>query len=191
MPDDSVSVAFELKALELNTAVEELNSEGAKHFRLSNYEEAARLTEQGKALREFCSRVATLSKEWTDNFKEHSSDVTATTSATQAARQILSASKSAKTGLMVRFSDGVVICETSASMTLVRAIEKIGFERVSALGIQVNKENIVSRTRSLTYQDVNVPPYYIKTHSSTEQKKKNLERISQELKLGLYVSIVE
>ena len=191
MPVDSVTVAFELMTLELDTAVEDLNSEGAKQFRASNYDEAARLTERGKALREFYRKVVALSDEWTENFAEPSDNVLATPEATHAARQILSASKSAKTGLMVRFPDGAVICEPKAAMTLAKVIERIGFEKVRALGIQVNKENIVSLTPSPTYNEVHLPPYYVKTHSSTDQKKKNLERIAGELSLALHVSIIE
>lgn len=187
---DSVAVAFELMALELNAAVEDLNSAGARLFQGSEYDEAKRLTEKGKALKEFCDRVTVLSKEWSERFATppEGSDDADDDDAT--ARTILSASKSPKTGLLVRFPDGTIVAEPKAATTLVKAIKKIGFERVAALEVLVNKENIVSLQPSRRYHDTYVAPYYVKTHSSTEQKKKTLERISDELGLGLLVSIL-
>ena len=187
---DSVTVAFELIALELNVEVEDLNSEGAQLFRDSNYEAAKSLTEKGKALRDFCNRVSQLSEEWTESFAAETLTPAGIEREHEAARKILSASKGAKTGLMVRFKDGSVICEPKAAMTLANAIQRIGFEKVEALGILVNKENIVSRNPSPKYQDTFVAPYYVKTHSNTEQKKKNLDRISEELGLGLTVTVI-
>ncbi len=65
---NSVCVAFELMTIELDTAVEDLNSQGARLFRQSDYKEARRLTDQGTSLREFCDRVNALAREWTERF---------------------------------------------------------------------------------------------------------------------------
>lgn len=188
---DSVSIAFELMALELNTAIENLNSEGARNFKSSNYEEARRLTERGLALNDFCGRVECLAAEWVKTYAGQPDASSDAAEATETARKILSASKAPKSGLLVRFHDGTVICEPKAADTLVKVIEKIGFDRVEALGLVVNHENIVSRQKSPKYQDTYVPPFYVKTHSSTDQKKKNLERISEQLGLGLQVIIID
>lgn len=186
---DSVATAFELMEIELITAVENLNSEGARLFRSSDYDAAKRLTEKGEALQDFCARVAALSKEWSQNYAEQPGLRVSVVDEVETTRRILSASKSAKTGLVVRFPDGTVICEPKAAETLAQAIKKIGFEKVEALNVQVNRENIVSRQKSLKYNDTLLESFYVKTHSSTDQKKKNLERISKELGLKLVVSI--
>lgn len=187
---DSVGTAFELISVELDTAVENLNTEGAGKFRASNYVEAKRLTDKGIALQDFCRRVKSLAVEWADHFAEEMDETVEVVDEAETARRILSASKGPKTELVVQFPDGSTIFETKAAETLAKAIEKIGFSRVEALGIRVNKENIVSRQKSLQYQDVHIPPFYIKTHSNTEAKKRYLDRISEDLGLGLTIVIV-
>ena len=71
------------------------------------------------------------------------------------------------------------------------AVQRIGFEKVRALGIEVNKENIVSLTPSTKYDEIHLDRYFVKTHSNTSRKQKDLERISEELSLALEVNIVE
>lgn len=187
---DSVSVAFELMRLELQAEVEDLNSAGAQKFRASDYASAEELVRKGKALQAFLLKVATLEDEWTSNFAENGSMVDRDEGAVEAARKILSGTKSSKTALLVRYPNGDVVAERKAADTLVAVIRRVGFERVAQLGIPVNGENIVSRTRSNRYNEVPMPPYYIKTHSSTAQKKRNIEQISEELGLGLTVEII-
>ena len=123
---DSVGTAFELMALELNTAVEDLNTEGAQLFRNSDYEAAKRLTDKGAALRDFCARVMALSKEWSERYAEQSDSPESVVDEEETVRRILSASKGSKTGLLVRFPDGTVVCEQKAADTLALAIKKIG-----------------------------------------------------------------
>lgn len=188
---DSVTTAFELMALELSNAVEDLNAEGGRQFKSSHYEEAKRLIDKGVALRDFCNRVSALASEWSMKFAEQNSQIQDVVEVAETARRILSASKASKTGLVARFPDGTVVCEASAADTLAKTIQKIGFLRVEALGIEVNYENIVSLKKSPKYNDVHLPPYYVKTHSNTEQKKKHLERISDELQLNLRVSVLD
>ncbi|NEX46891.1 hypothetical protein [Pseudotabrizicola algicola] len=187
---ESGSIAFELMALELQTAVEELNSEGARLFQASRYPEAKELSDRGAALQGFCAKVRALSEEWGTTFAAEVKAAPASSVALDTTRKILSASKSSKTGLLVRFPDGTVIAEAKAAETLAKAVEKIGFGEVEKLGVLVNGENLVSRKPSQRYSDTKRGAFYIKTHSSTEQKKKNLDRISDALQLGLSVSIV-
>ena len=187
---DSVSIAFELMRIELDTSVENLNLEGARHFRTSNYAAAKSLTQKGAELADFCARVTALANEWTDKYAEQSESSASVVDEEETAKRILSASKGPKTGLLVRFPDGTIICETRAADTLAKTIQKIGFTKVEGLNLQVNRENIVSRQQSHRYSDTYLASFYIKTHSSTEQKKKNIERISQELRLGLVVTIL-
>jgi hypothetical protein len=186
---ESVTIAFELMKLELDATVEDLNTQGAELFRRSNYEEAKRLTDDGRALRDFCEKVDILANEWRERFAEQT-DEEPTEQEQQAARTILSASKGSRTRLLVKFRDGSAIAEKTAALTLVKVIERVGFEKVAALGISVNRENLVSMDRSKKYQDTEVEQYFIKTHSSTDQKKRTLEQISAALNLGLEVTVI-
>ncbi len=184
----SVTVAFELMRLELEAEVENLNALGAGRFRASQYDEAKELSAKGKALQNFLEKVRTLEAEWIQAFAE---DVLVDEAEVEAtARRILSNSKSERTALLVRFPTGEVIAEKKAAETLVAVIRHIGMERVERLGIMVNNENIVSRTPSKNYNETSVPPYFIKTHSSTSQKKRNIEQISEAMSLNLTVDII-
>ena len=147
-------------ALELNTSVEDLNTEGAQLFRNSDYEAAKRLTDKGAALRDFCARVMALSKEWSERYAEQSDSPESVVDEEETVRRILSASKGSKTGLLVRFPDGTVVCEQKAADTLALAIKKIGLEKVAALNVLVNGENIVSRQKSPKYYDTYLSPFY-------------------------------
>lgn len=185
----SVTTAFELMKLELETAVEDLNTQGSELFRESRYEEAKALTDRGKQLRAFCDRVDALASEWIASYSEddHQED---TEQEFQAARTILSASKASRTRLLVTFSDGTTLAEKTAAQTFAKVVERIGCERVANVGVLVNGENIASKEKSKKYSDIEVPPYFIKTHSSTDQKKRNLEQISKALGVNLNVQII-
>lgn len=185
----SVSTAFELMKLELETAVEDLNTQGSELFRESRYDEARILTDRGRALRAFCDRVEILANEWIETFSDDAAEHDVEKEL-QAARTILSASKASRTRLLVTFDDGSTIAEKTAAQTLAKAIERIGFERVANVGVLVNGENIASKEKSKKYSDVEISPYFIKTHSSTDQKKRNLEQISKALGLDLEITII-
>lgn len=185
----SVSTAFELMKLELETAVEDLNSQGSELFRGSRYEEAKALTDRGRQLQAFCDRVETLANEWLETFSEDETEEDAEQEF-QTARTILSASKASRTRLLVTFNDGSTLAEKTAAQTLAKVIERIGCERVASVGVLVNGENIAAKEKSKKYNDIEVPPYFIKTHSSTDQKKRNLEQISKSLGLGLEIAII-
>lgn len=186
---ESVTTAFDLMKLELEAAVEDLNTRGATYFRNSNYKEAKNLTDRGLELRAFCGRVEELAEEWSKFFAEEPSSEPSEIEQ-QTARKILASSKASSTRLLVSFPDGSKIAEKTAAQTLANAIERIGFERIENLGILVNRENIVSRSQSNRYNDVQIGSYFVKTHCSTEQKRKNLEQISKLLNLNLEVTII-
>jgi hypothetical protein len=179
---DSVGIAFELMRFELEAEVESLNSDGAKHFRESQYDLADALTKKGKALQDF--------SEWEASFAS-GVDEQDEANVTLAARKILSGSKSSKTALLVRFPDGEVISEKTAAGTLVKFIQKVGIESVANLDIVVNSENIVSKSSSKRgYNETSITPFFIKTHSSTAQKKRNIEDIAKALDLSCEIIIV-
>ena len=96
----------------------------------------------------------------------------------------------AKTVLRVTFPDGTVIFDRKAKVTFTEAIRRIGLMRVRSTGIAFCGVPIVSNTLDSKYGDAQVPVdngLYVMTHSSTHDKKKQLDKISQELGLGLLV----
>jgi hypothetical protein len=186
--DDSVSVAFDLMGQELAAAIEDLNGAGAEAFRQSRYAEATELGEKGRALAEFHARVAALAAEWTERFAAQDMVETAPEQVDAVARQITSASKAPKTGLRVRFPDGHEIERKTAALTLAHALQRIGFDKVTRLGLVVNREPLVSRSPSQRYDSVPMGRVFVRT-SSTAAKKRQLEQIARQLGLELEVEI--
>ena len=83
-----------------------------------------------------------------------------------------------------------MVAKEKAVDTLVAVVQHAGLEQVEQLGIMVNGENIVSRTPSKKYSEARLPPYFIKTHSNTAEKKQYIEQISERLNLGLKIEII-
>ena len=99
--------------------------------------------------------------------------------------------KSSKTNLRVTFPDGKVIENRFAYETLYEVVKLAGTEKVRALGIVQCGVPLVSNTLDNFYNQKEIGKgLYLITHSSTVQKRQQLERISEALKLGLKVEIV-
>ncbi len=97
------------------------------------------------------------------------------------------------TVLRVTFPKGPVIAEPSARKTFVNCIEHIGLQRVRGLGLTLCKVPLVSNTQDKKYNISQFPVedgLYVMTHSSTKQKAQILEKISDQLHLGLKVEII-
>ena len=95
-----------------------------------------------------------------------------------------------KTILRVIFPDGTLIEDKKAKITFTKTIQKIGLMRVRNLGIAFCGVPIVSNTIDKKYGNAQVPVeggLYVMTHSSTHDKKKQLDKISKELEIGLLV----
>lgn len=98
-----------------------------------------------------------------------------------------------KTRLRVTMPDGTKIEHRAAKDTFVEVIKKIGVERVRPIGLKFCKVPIVSNTRDEKYGQAQVSVgggWLILTHSSTKDKKKQLDKIAKTLKLNLKVEIV-
>jgi len=99
--------------------------------------------------------------------------------------------KSSKTNLRVTFPDGKVIENRFAYETLYEVVKLAGTEKVRALGIVQCGVPLVSNTLDNFYNQKEISKgLYLITHSSTVQKRQQIERISEALKLGLKVEIV-
>jgi hypothetical protein len=98
-----------------------------------------------------------------------------------------------KTILRVTFPDGKVIQDKKAKITFTETIRRIGFMKVRNIGIAFCGVPIVSNTRDRKYGKAQVPVeggFYVMAHSSTNDKKKQLDKISKELHLGLIVEVI-
>ena len=101
--------------------------------------------------------------------------------------------RAAKTGLRVAFRDGTIIAEPTARKTFVKCIEHIGLQRVRKLGITLCKVPLVSNALDWKYNSAQIPVgngLYVMTHSNTADKARILEKISDQLHLGLKVEII-
>lgn len=99
-----------------------------------------------------------------------------------------------KTLLRVTMPDGQVIQTPKAKQTFVEVIRRIGFMRVRALGISFCHVPLVSTTLDSKYEKAQVPVeggLYIMTHSSTGDKRNQLEKIAQSLNLNIKVEIID
>ncbi len=101
--------------------------------------------------------------------------------------------RAAGTMLRVTFPDGTMIAEPSGTRTFVKCIEHIGLQRVRGLGLTLCKVPLVSNTQDWKYNSAQIPVedgLYVMTHSNTKQKAQILEKISDQLHLGLKVEII-
>lgn len=95
-------------------------------------------------------------------------------------------------GLKVTFPDGTVICERTANDTMILVLQKIGFNKVAASGIQHGGGyGLVSKTMrpteaGRTWQH-KVGSWYIYVNISNQQKKDDIEKLSEMYDLGLVV----
>jgi hypothetical protein len=97
--------------------------------------------------------------------------------------------KSSPKILRVVFPDGTIIEEQKAALTFVKTIEKIGTKNVEQLKIEsiIRSDNQFDVIAQITQ----IGNFYINTHSSTIEKKRYLDLISQQLNLNLKVEISE
>ena len=101
--------------------------------------------------------------------------------------------RSPATGLCVWITPNEFIQEVKASHTMARAIEIAGPKKVAGLAIKHDGDILVTKTKHPKYFGTQQPlsdGYLVNTHSSTETKKKQIEKISDALQLGWKVEII-
>lgn len=99
--------------------------------------------------------------------------------------------KSKRTNILVTFPDGVKIQNRYAFQTLMATIERIGINRAEKLGIKQNGIYLLSRTKDDFYQQHKLGELFLLTQTSTKDKKKVIQKISDRLNLNLKVEIVK
>ena len=101
--------------------------------------------------------------------------------------------RTGRTGLVVTFPDGNVVADMPAKTVFAETIKRIGTMKVRKLGLTLCKVPLVSNTLDKKYSNAQEPVgggFYVMTHSNTKQKAQILEKISDQLHLGLKVEII-
>ena len=89
--------------------------------------------------------------------------------------------------LAVTMPDGERICLKKGSWTLARVIERLGVERVRALGIYSGGTPLVHPRRLRRAPQRKAGRYYIATNTSTATKVEQLQEIANHLKIHLEI----
>lgn len=97
------------------------------------------------------------------------------------------------TRLRITLADGRVIQESQAAETFRKFVMMIGPERVRSLGMTQCKVPLISNTLDKKYKRAQKPVgngWYLMTNSNTQTKKRDIERIAQELHIKIKVDII-
>lgn len=90
--------------------------------------------------------------------------------------------------LKVTFEDGTVVCDASATQTMIETIRKIGIERVASLNMEVCHIPLVSREINPRYEQwtKNIDTgWYLMAQSDTRQKYMQLKSIISQLDINV------
>ncbi|MDR3227723.1 MAG: hypothetical protein LBT56_08655 [Prevotellaceae bacterium] len=98
--------------------------------------------------------------------------------------------KQAPLSMRVIFPDGTIIEEHKASLTFIKTIEKIGVEKIEQLKIKhtVRADEQFDRNK---VQVVKVGSMYVNIYSSTTEKKRILDTVSNRRNLNLQVEVTK
>ena len=99
-----------------------------------------------------------------------------------------------KKRIKVTFADGTELCDANATTTMIQAIEKIGVERVAALGLEVCHIPLVAQEVSQKYASWTKPlsnGWYLMAQSDTKQKYMQLKSIMAQLSTEAIVELGE
>lgn len=171
----------------LSQNIESINRRGADLFKESNYAEAQKKAEQGKALSYLKLKFDDLSKDWMVICKDVFSGSEVRNEEIQSGPR----KRKAAQKLLVNFYDGSQIFESSAAETFSKSIARMGISRVEGLGIKRLNHPLVSVSPPDKYQSNLVDGYYIVTHFSTEDKRRLLLEIGERLGVSIQADLVD
>lgn len=112
---------------EIDSVVSEVNSQGAAFLRNNEYQQARDAIASGEKLAAFRHKLQSLKDEWISGQDEPTRRQVKIEPAA-VAKTIVSAQKSSKTVLVVKFADGTVIYEAKAAETFAKSIKKLGIK---------------------------------------------------------------
>lgn len=192
-----VPEALALVNEEVGKVKKAINDAGAKALKEDRRQIAREALDYADGLDDFIKKIEKLGEEW----KALEASIE---KATPEAREIVRAAGgtrvvvdpvSPKSGLRVTFPDGTVIATPKASTTQARTIERLGPAAVAALGLRMNGEPLLTRTK----KDLKKYPesvetlrggWILSTHSNTQRKADDLKRIADRLGIRLKIEIV-
>ena len=98
-----------------------------------------------------------------------------------------------KTNFRVTFPDGTVVSDSVAARVLAKTIEKFGFEKVAALGLEIGGEPLVSKDRKpfRKYSESVAScagGWFVHTHSSTKRKVACVRKIAAALEIAVKIA---
>lgn len=102
--------------------------------------------------------------------------------------------KSRRKGLVIEYPNGEILQMSKASDTLTEFIRRVGYQKVRALGISIDRMNLVSNTIDNKYeanQHQVASGWFVNTHSNGETKVRQIQRISDALHLGIKVELIK
>ena len=98
--------------------------------------------------------------------------------------------KAAPKLLRVTFPDGKIVYHDKGAETIAEVVEIIGPERIAELNLSVSGQPFVSKERHDRNQTEISEGWLVTTHSNTESKKRQIERLSELFGLNLVVEMV-
>lgn len=100
--------------------------------------------------------------------------------------------RNGRSKLRITFTDGITYCDTSATRTMMQAIEHIGIDLVESLDMEVCHIPLISSQIVTKYQEWQKPignGYYLMTQSDTEQKYRQMMSIRSQLHLNFEIEM--
>lgn len=193
-----VPEALGLVTEEVKTVKKAINEAGAKAQREDKRQIAREALDYADGLDNFVAKVEELKREW-QRLEERIAR--ATPEAREIVRsaggtRVITNPPAPKTGLKVTFPDGTVLHDSVAAVTFVKALSKLGPEKVAEIGETLNYEPLVSKKRG----DFKKHPqairalgkgWFASTYCSTSGKAKALRRIAGTLGIQIQVEQVE
>lgn len=187
LTSEEILAAFSTVERILNSKIDIINRQGAELFRSSNYQEALSKAEHGKNLTIILNKVSELHNDWIFLSK----GLEALGERSQSGSKPSGRHRRAPVKLEVRFEDGESIFENSAVETFCKTLVKIGIQRVEALGIQrLNHPLISNSPPEKKYTSHQVGDHYIITHFNTDDKRKLLLYIAEQLGILIEAEII-
>ena len=186
MTGDSVKTTLDLVGEENAAVVAQLNHEGSEAFRKSRYQDAERLSAQGKQLNKFSDPLLSLRKKWVSSVEIKTRQRVKVSADIHPQPQ----TKSPKKNLRITLPSGHVVQRPTAAAAFVETIGMLGVDDVRGLNLKVSSVPLVGTYNHPTYGQSPLGRWLICTHSNTTAKKELLERIGKSLNKTIKVDLV-
>jgi len=181
MNADGITTAFDLIIEEISSISKIVKDQGASAFREGRYKEAQSLAATGERLSLFRNKVEELCEEWHNGFGLETRGK---------AKKKVVRPRAHRSRLKI-WINGKTFEENVAADSFILALSEIGLDRIEKLGLKVRGIPLIGTQKSDKYIQRPVNGRFIMTHSSTQEKKDVLEKISKHFGIEIKVEIVE